>query len=654
MRTSRDRIARGLGAFLMLGLLLLAYGPSLRGGFLWDDDVYVTGNELLTAPDGLRRIWFSMDSPSQYFPLTYTLMRAEHAAWGLNTLGYHLVSVALHWINALLVGVVLGLLSVPGAWFAAALFAFHPVQVESVAWITEQKNLLSTLFYLAALWAWIRSLEAPARRRGFWLAGVTGFFLLALFAKTTACTLPAALVIAAWRKGRKLDRPLVLQVAALLLIGVAMGLFTVWWEQHLQGSKDAEVRFPFLDGALIAGRALWFYAGKLFWAANLAFSYPRWAINAADPLQYGWLLGLLVLAAGLGALWRRGVRGPALAVLFFVACLSPLLGFIPLYTFQYSFAADHYQYLACVGLLALAGAGLAGAAARGPAGSRRALSSLPVLLLAALTWRQAHAYRDIETLWRDTIAKNPSSWMAHDNLGCELSAQGRQAEAEACLRKAVSLNPRNNRTHFNLANVLAKQGRAEEALARYDRALELDPRHVKSLFNKAHLLAALGRAEEAIAAYREALRHQPDLASAHVNLGLLLAARGDPVSAERHYREALRAESGNPDACNSYGMLQAARGDLAAARDMYQRALSLRPGHAQARNNLANVLVREGRWEESLPQYEEVLRLDPAFAEAHFNYAMALQRTGRPEEAGAHFAEAVRLKPELEARLPAP
>lgn len=641
-------------ALLLLGLLLLAYGPSLRGGFLWDDDVYVTGNELLTAPDGLRRIWFSTDSPSQYFPLTYTLMRAERSAWGLNPLGYHLVSVVLHWINALLVALVLGRLAVPGAWFAAALFAFHPVQVESVAWITEQKNLLSTLFYLAALWAWIRSLDAPARRRGWWFAGATGFFLLALFAKTTACTLPAALVLATWRKGQGMTRPQVLQVAVLLLIGTVMGLFTAWWEQHLQGSKDAEVSYPFLDCVIIASRALWFYAGKLFWPANLAFSYPRWEINAADPLQYGWLLGLLVLAGGLVVLWRRGARGPALAVLFFVACLSPLLGFIPLYTFQYSFAADHYQYLACVGLLALAGAGFAGATGRLPSWSRRALASLPVLLLAALAWRQAHAYRDIETLWRDTIAKNPSSWMAHDNLGCELTAQGRPAEAEAHLMKAVSLNPRNIRTHFNLANVLAEQDRGVEALARYDRALALDPRHMKSLFNKAHLLAGLGRAEEAVEAYREVLRHQPDMASAHVNLGLLLAARGDSASAEYHYREALRAEPGNADTCNSYGMLQAARGDLSSARDFYRRALSLRPGHVHARNNLANVYTREGRWAEALPLYEEVLRADPDFAEARFNYAVALQRTGRPEEARVQFAEAVRLKPELEARIPAP
>lgn len=649
---SRPAQLRAAGALLLLGLLLAAYGPALRGGFLWDDDVYVTGNELLTAPDGLRRIWFSTDSPSQYFPLTYTLMRAERSAWGLDPLGYHLVSVALHGINALLVALVLGLLAVPGAWLAAAVFALHPVQVESVAWITEQKNLLSTLFYLAALWAWIRSLDAPARRRGFWLAGVTAFFLLALFAKTTACTLPAALVIAAWRKGRKLDRPLVLPVAALLLIGVAMGLFTAWWEQHLQGSKDAEVSFPFLDGVIIASRALWFYAGKLLWPAGLAFSYPRWELDASDPLQYGWLLGLLVAAAGLGLLWRRGVRGPALAVLFFVACLSPLLGFIPLYTFQYSFAADHYQYLACVGLFALAGAGLSGAAGRLPAGSRRALAALPVLLLAALTWRQAHAYRDIETLWRDTIANNPASWMARDNLGCELAGQGRFGEAVESFRAALRIHPRNARTHFNLANTLGKMGRAPEALAEYDRALSEEPLHAKSLFNKAHLLASLGRAEEAAAGYEAALRVAPGMASAQVNLALLRAEQGQAGAAEEHYREALRLEPDNPDACNAYGMLLAARGDPAAARELYERAIRLRPDHAQALNNLANVLAREGRWAEAAPRYEAALQADPEMAEAHFNYAVALRELGRPDEARTHYEEAVRLRPGLAGRTP--
>ncbi|HOW98008.1 MAG TPA: tetratricopeptide repeat protein [Kiritimatiellia bacterium] len=651
---SRAAKVRLAGALLLLGLLLAAYGPSLRGGFLWDDDVYVAGNELLTAPDGLRRIWFSTDAPSQYFPLTYTLMRAERSALGLDPLGYHLVSVGLHGANALLAALVLGLLAAPGAWLAAALFALHPVQVESVAWITEQKNLLSTLFYLAALWAWIRSLEVDGRRRRWFGAGVFAFYLLALFAKTTACTLPAALVLAAWRKGIRLTPARRLQVAALLGIGLAMGLFTAWWEQHLQGSRDAGVRFPFLDCVLIASRALWFYAGKLLWPVRLEFSYSRWAIDASDPRQYGWLLAGLAAAVGLALLWRRGIRGPALAALFFVACLSPLLGFIPLYTFQYSFVADHYQYLACLGPIALATAGAAGLARRVglPAWSRRALAALPILLLAALTRQQAHAYRDIETLWRDTIAKNPASWMARDNLGCELAAQDRFGEAVESFRAALQIHPRSARTHFNLANTLGKMGRGPEALAAYDRALAEDPLHAKSRFNKAHLLASLGRAEEAAAGYEEALRVAPGMAVAHVNLALLLAGQGRVGEAEEHYREALRLEPDNPDACNAYGMLLAARGDLAAAQELYGQAIRLRPDHAHAHNNLANALAREGRWAEAVPHYEAALQADPGLAEAHFNFAAALRELGRPDEARVHIEEAVRLRPDLAGRAP--
>src|SRR5213083_494673 len=209
------RLKRG---YLILALLLvvtaiLAYQPAWHGGFIWDDDAYITNNELLTAPDGLRRIWFSLDSPSQYFPLVYSTFRIEHALWGLNPTGYHWVNLLLHAANALLVWRVLARLNVPGAWLAAAIFALHPVQVESVAWITERKNVLMGFFFLLTLLAWTAFVDERTKRpwRFYGLALI--LYVLALSAKTTACTLPAALLLILWLQKKSINWERILQIA---------------------------------------------------------------------------------------------------------------------------------------------------------------------------------------------------------------------------------------------------------------------------------------------------------------------------------------------------------------------------------------------------------------------------------------------------------
>ena len=267
---------------LIVLLVFLAYLPALRGGFIWDDDAYVTNNPLLTAPDGLRRIWFTTDSPSQYFPLTYTVFRIEHSLWGFNPAGYHCVNILLHAINALLVWRLLKRLSVPGAWLAAALFALHPVQVESVAWITELKSILSLFFILLTLFCWVEFVGERSKRSWYWLALV--FYALALFSKTTACTLPAALLLILWLKAKPIGWRRLAQVVPFLAMGLGMGLLTVWWERFHQGTQGKLFSMGLLERLLVASHALWFYAGKLFWPVNLTFSYPRWAIEPADPL----------------------------------------------------------------------------------------------------------------------------------------------------------------------------------------------------------------------------------------------------------------------------------------------------------------------------------------------------------------------------------
>ncbi len=210
---------------LMLAVVtILAYQPAWNGGFIWDDDVYVTNNELLTAPDGLRRIWFSLDAPSQYFPLVYTTFRIEHALWGLNPSGYHWVNLLFHIANALLVWRLLVRLKVPGAKLAGAIFALHPVQVESVAWITERKNVLMGFFFLLTLLAWIAFVDERTKRPWRFYVLALVLYVLALSAKTTACTLPAALLLILWLEKKPINWRRLLEIAPFFLLGLGMGL----------------------------------------------------------------------------------------------------------------------------------------------------------------------------------------------------------------------------------------------------------------------------------------------------------------------------------------------------------------------------------------------------------------------------------------------
>ena len=462
-------------AALIVAATAAAYAPALDAGFIWDDDNYVTENPLLRAPDGLRRIWFSMDAPSQYFPLVYTTFRIEYALWGLDPYGYHLVNVLLHAANALLVWWVLRRLGAPGAWFAAAIFALHPVHVESVAWITERKNVLSLFFFLASLLAWMRFAEPGAGAKGRCYAASLACHALALFSKTTACTLPAAQLLVLWLRGERIRLRRIAQVLPFLLLGFLMGLVTIVWERFHQGTVGDRFELSFVESVLVATRALWFYLGKLAWPAQLTFSYPKFEIDARDPAQYAWLIAGGVL---LWALWHwreRIGRGPLAAAVFFVAMLSPMLGFIPLFTFFYTFVADHYQYTASIGPIAL----FAAAAARllegrGAVGRRLGCAAAALLLLAlgTLTWQQTHIYEGRETLWRDTIAKHPRSWMAYTNLGQHLLGEGRFEEAIAAHREALAIRPDLYRPHHGIGVALMRLNRDEEAIENFEIVLQ--------------------------------------------------------------------------------------------------------------------------------------------------------------------------------------
>ncbi|HUC86097.1 MAG TPA: tetratricopeptide repeat protein [Candidatus Acidoferrales bacterium] len=528
-----------LGSILVLATVA-AYWPVFSAGFIWDDDAYVTENPLLTAPDGWFRIWFSAHSQSQYFPLVYTTLRMEYAMWGLNPLGYHVVNLVLHVGNALLIWKLLRWLAVPGAWLAAAVFALHPVQVETVAWVTELKNTESTLFYLLAIFAWWKFCAG----RGPWLYLLAlGLHALALFAKTTACTLPAAMLLVLWIRREPVGWRRAAQTLPFLFLGFGMGLLSVWWEGHLgnYAPKYHLLGGP-LDRLLIATHALWFYAAKVLWPVNLTFSYPRWAINPAELSQYVWLAGCLVVAAVLWACRRAWDRSIAAALFFFAAALSPMLGFIPLYTFYYSYVADHYQNFACLGIIGLVAGQAAVSATKSPGFRRIQVPLVAALLvgLGVLTWRQCGIYRNLETLWTDTLAKNPQSWMAHVNLGRLLAQRGEFGQAEAHYVAAIAINSSDESIYYNYANLLARSGRLDAAVDEYRRALALSPEKAEAHNNLGFALNKLHRTDEAISEYERAIACQPDYADAYYNLGNALSARHQMAAAVAAYQQAVR------------------------------------------------------------------------------------------------------------------
>jgi protein O-mannosyl-transferase len=578
---------------VLAAVTIFAYRPAWHGGFLWDDDAYIINNELLTAPDGWQRIWFSLDSPSQYFPLTYSTFRIEHALWGLNTTGYHWVNLLLHVANALLVWAVLARLKVPGSWLAALIFALHPVQVESVAWITERKNVLMGFFFLLTLLAWIAFVDERTRRPWIFYCLSLIFYALALSAKATACTLPAALFLILWLQKKPITTRWLIQIVPFLVLGIGMGLVAVWWERYHQGTNRAVFTFlsP-IERILVASRAVWFYLSKIFWPSKLTFIYPRWNVSPADLLNYVWLVAGLGACASIYFVRRYLGRGVEVAAAFFIATLSPVLGFIMLFTFRYTFVADHYQYLACIGPIALASAGVVRLSDN--FAQYRVLVSVGLLVVAGLgtlTWRQASTYTDIETLWRTTLAKNPECWMAHTNLGLVLFDKGQIDDAIAHYRSALQMQPDWWDAEYNLGTALSAKGDVDEAILHSDKAVSMRPTDPDAQVSLGNLLVQKGRIDEAIAHYEKAITVRPDHFLARYGLGHALLEKGELDSAIQVCRSALLLRPLDADCHTTLAIALDEKGNSAEAMQHYEKALEVAPGSIPAITNLAWLLA---------------------------------------------------------------
>jgi tetratricopeptide (TPR) repeat protein len=588
-----------LCACALLALTFLSYAPALDGGFVFDDGMYLTEDARMESLGGLGRIWTEVGGPDyrhQYYPLTSSAFWLQSRLWGEQAIGYHLVNILLHAFNAVLLWRLLRCLGLPASWLAAAVFAVHPVHVQSVAWITELKNVLSTAFFLSSALLLVRYLgvsgvRLPGRWREWGVyAGGVALFACALLSKTATSLLPVALLLVVWWKRGRIDRRSLLAIAPLLVMGMAFVLMTVYLESQHGGARGDSFSASWLERVLIAGRALWFYAGKLVWPAELVFIYPRWTIDATAWWQY-----LFPLAAGgvLVVLWglqdRLG-RGGLAALGFFAVALVPISLVNVAYT-RLSYVSDHWAYWGSMGLIALVVGVLAThrpwrRVAWLPPWTGVVASVLVVGVLSGLTWRRTLVYESPVTLWRDTLARNPEAWAAHNNLGIAMVTEGRFDEAIGHYRAALALRHDYADAHSNLGDALQATGRLGEAIMHYRTALGFDADFAVAHYNLANALRQAGDPDAAIRQYRRVLQIDPRYANAHNNLGTVLLARDRLEAAIAHFHGAIQADPDHVGAHYNLGFARHRQGRVAEAARHYIAALEIDPAFSRARANL--------------------------------------------------------------------
>jgi tetratricopeptide (TPR) repeat protein len=596
--------------FLLVAVTMIAYQPVWHAGFIWDDDSFLTDNPVIKSADGLCRLWFTASTPD-YYPMTSSMLWLEWRLWANNPAGYHLVNVLLHSFSAVLLWRVLLRLKIPGSLLAAAIFALHPVNVESVAWITERKNTLCMFFYVGTLLTWLK-FEDSGRDRWYGLA-LAGF-VLALLSKTAVAPLPLVLLgIAWWRRGR-LGWKDVLRAIPFFVIAAALGLVTVWFQYH-QGIRDQVVRtdgfWPRLAGA---GWAVWFYLYKAVLPLDLAFVYPRWQIDARNMLSY---IPLVLLAAAFVLCWRCW-RGWGKAVFFglayFVVMLLPILGFLNIYFMRFSLVADHWQYFAIIGPISLAAAMI----------RRPVLAAALLLALGALTWKQCGIYANSETLWQTTLRLNPNCWMAHISLGNVLMQRGQVDEAISHFQKALQSNPGYPEGHYNLGKLLLQEGRGDEAIPHLQKALQISPGNADAHLSLGNVLMQKGQVDEAISHFQTALQIRPDFAQARNNLGNALLQEGRVDEGISHLQKSLQINPGNAETQNNLGGAFLLKGQVDEAISHFQTALQIRPDFAGPHFNLGNALLQKGSVAEAISQYQKALQINPRDAKAQNNLAWLL------------------------------
>jgi tetratricopeptide (TPR) repeat protein len=646
------RPAPWMEAAFIFAVTLAVYLPALGGGMLWDDDAHVT-RLALRSFSGLWSIWTDLHATQQYYPLLHSAFWLEHHIWGDSTLGYHLTNVLLHAASACLVVQLLRILGLNGAFLAGLIFAVHPVCVESVAWISEQKNTLSLLFYLLAALRYLRYDQLrgqPAERRAYASASI--LFAMALLTKSVTATLPAALLVVFWwENGRIAWKRDVVPLLPWMAAALISGSLTSWVERNIGGAQGTDFDLGLVQRFLLAGRITWFYLRKIVWPTDLVLIYPRWDIGSASAV---WAIGLasVVLVTLVLFFIARRRRGLLAAWLLFIGTLFPALGFFNVYPFIFSYVADHFQYHAMIPVIAAASAlavGLVKKAA--PAGRAIGWSvvAVAVTLLALASASDSAAFQSQLTVFSATLKENPKSWMAHDSVGIWYKDHGDPLKAIAHFQEALRLRPDYPQAHNNMGLCYEGEGDMNSAISEFRAALRLKKDLVEAHNNLGSALVAdPDHLDEAVAEFREAVRLQPDFAGAHDNLGsALLRQPGGMVAAVAEYRRAIAIDPAFADPHAHLGYALSTLPDRAEeAIGEYRAAVHLNPSDAQVRNNLGLALIAQGRPLEAVEELNEALRIAPGFVEIHLNLAIALLSIpGRRNEAAQQLEAYLQVRP---------
>ena len=641
-----------LWGLILILAIFLTYQPVWFAGYIWDDNVYLTENRDMNGLQGLVQIWTT--SAADISPLTFTTFWLEHALWGLAALPYHLVNVALHATCAFLLWHVLRNLRVPdpGAWLGAGLWAIHPVQVESVAWITETKNTQSGLFFLLSILFCVRWLKARDLdgRSGRWNYALTVLFAaLAMASKSSTVILPVVMCLCAWWLEGRWNWRNVVRLNPIFLLSLVASALTIWTQGlHLSANTDPQWVRTWPERLITAGDAVWFHLGKLIWPQPLIAIYPRWQIDATRWISYLPLIAVIIISF---ILWlgRESSARPCFFVFaYFLVALLPVLGLLDNPIFEYSLVFDHFQYLASMGPAALVGVEIAHRT--NFAGSARQWLQSTVgagllLVLGLLSWHRVWAFESDDSLWADTLTKNPDCWVGHNNLGVVLLQNGQADEAMAHYEKALEINPGYAEARTNLGKALLQQGQVDEARAQFEKALEIAPGDAEVYNEIGRALSKKGEVDEAIDQYQKALEIDPNLVAAYSNLGIAFAQKGRVDEAIGAYQKALEIDPGFANARYNLGNAFLRHGRLDEAIAQYEKILKTDPNNASTHGNLGVAFFQKGRVDEAIDEYEKALEINPNYVEAHNNLGCVYLQTGKLAEAIGQFQDAFKLNP---------
>lgn len=687
-------------------LLLIAFGifwQVKNFDFVkYDDDRYVTENRHVQAGfsgDGVS--WaFRTFHANNWHPLTWLSHMMDVQLYGLNPSGHHLTNLFLHALNTLLLFFVLTKMTgfLWRSFFVASLFAVHPLHVESVAWIAERKDVLSTLFWMLTIVAYIRYKERPVFPR---YLPVILFFILGLLSKPMLVTLPFVLILLDYWPLGQLPYPgvnsenhskssngivhgervasfwgLILEKVPLFFlsgISIVLTLYAQW-----SGIAPLE-SLPFSSRVANAFVSYIAYVGKMFWPQNLAVLYPY-----AERVPVWHAVGAVLILSLITFVAVRGMRRYSYLIvgwLWYVGTLVPVIGLVQV---GEQSMADRYTYVPMIGLFLMIAWGVPDILSRHRF-SRIALPVMAVSVIGALmitTGFQLQYWKNSMTLFSHTLRVTKNNFVIHNNMGALLAQNNNLPEAVIHYREALKIKPDDADTHYNLANALARQGDLEGAVFHYSEVLRIRPGEASAHNNMGIALSLKGRTEEAIAHFREALKINPDFADARLNLKAVrikqeMAKRAvtvisalppaDPDSAEGqlqqgmvlfqkgkiddsipYFREALRLNPRLYAAYVSLGFAMVHKRELDRAIEYFRKALEIKPDLANVHNSLGVALAYRGALDDAISHYEKALRIDPNFAKAHSNLGVALAQKGKKEEAIRHLREALRIEPGYE------